>query len=523
VIAALALSLFLGIFTLFYGRNEKKNYFVLTMFFTSVFLTGHLLELLSGSRDEAAVALKVLYIGAPFVSAVTVFFIADYCNVKLHKIFVKSPMLLISMAITAAMWTNEGRRLIYADYWFDGGAIHYLRFAPGPLYYAVHMYPVVCLGVCSAIIIRSLRKRDGRENVRNLIVLFLSTAGSFIAESVYFLSGALRLDAYDVYFTPYILALTGLILFVGILRFHMFDLIPEAAAMALDAIAEAYILIDADGNYLAANPAAMRLFPGLTSAGKGSDVRDVNNWPKELYAIDIDKGTYSVDYSGHQPISGQLPNQEEIRYYRAAVNPVKSNQKKPSACAILIQDVTDSVRMMNKLEIAAFTDPLTGLYNRRYFTETAKAYIEKAARQDEPYFVMMLDLDSFKEVNDTFGHQTGDKVLQHVASVVKHIIRPYDLFARYGGEEFVLLVMEVDENVAMQLAERIRGAIENMELDDPANAACKTTCSIGVAKSAVNASLEEASEKADKALYRAKRAGRNRVHGHMPGCTANTG
>jgi diguanylate cyclase (GGDEF)-like protein len=510
VTVALSLSVFLGIFALFYGKSEKKNYFVLTMLATSLFLLGHMLELLSGSRDEAFTALKVLYIGSPLVSTLTPFFIADYCDVKLHKFFVKIPMLLFSLTVTLSMWTTQYHRLIYTDYWFDSAANHYLQFTPGPLYYVFHMYPIVCLGICSAIILSSLKKRKKTVEKKSLIVLLLTVMIPFISEALYFISIAQNWSSgHDIYFTPHSLALMGLVLFAGVLRFHMFDVIPEAATIILDTIAEAYVLIDADENFLAANPAAERLFPGLASIGKGSDIRNVTHWPKELRLTDdTAKGSYFVDYSSRH----LALDQEEIRYYRASVNPVKSNNKRSLAYAILIQDVTDSVKMISKLEIAAFTDPLTGLYNRRYFAETARVYIEKASRQNEPYFVMMLDLDRFKDVNDTFGHQTGDKVLKRVASVVKHIIRPYDLLARYGGEEFVLLAMEVDDQVAWQLAERIRGAIENMDSDYPESNIGKTTCSIGIAKSSANESVEDMIGKADKALYMAKKAGRNRVY-----------
>jgi diguanylate cyclase (GGDEF)-like protein len=497
----------LGIFALFYGRSEKKNYFVLTMLATSVFLLGHLLELLSNSRDEAFTALKVLYIGSPFVSTLTPFFIADYCDVKLHKFFVKMPMLLFTLTVTLSMWTTRYHRLIYTDYWFDSAANHYLQFTPGPLYYVFHMYPIVCLGICTAIIFHSLKKRKKAVEKKSLIVLLLTVLIPFIAEALYFISIALNGTGHDIYFTPHSLALMGLVLFAGVLRFHMFDIIPEAATMILDTIADAYVLIDTDENFLAANPAAVRLFPGLASAGKES-IRNVDHWPEELRLTDTAKGSYFVDYSSRQ----LALDQEEVRYYRASVNPVKSNNNRSLAYAILIQDVTDSVEMISKLEIAAFTDPLTGLYNRRYFAETAKVYIEKASRQNEPYFVMMLDLDRFKDVNDTYGHQTGDQVLKRVASVVKHIIRPYDLLARYGGEEFVLLAMEVDDHVAWQLAERIRGAIENMDSDYPEGSVGKTTCSIGIAKSSANETVEDMIGKADKALYMAKKAGRNRVY-----------
>jgi diguanylate cyclase (GGDEF)-like protein len=375
-----------------------------------------------------------------------------------------------------------------------------------------HIYLLICLSLCAGIIAISLRKRNAERDKKNLIILLVTVLIPFIAETLYFLSVALNVNP-DIYFTPHTLALMGLVLFAGILRFHMFDVIPEAAVMALDAIAEAYVLIDANERFLSANPAAMRLFPELSLIGNGADIRNMQDWPKELHLMNATGANYFVNYSSRPPAADFLSGQEDQKYYRASVNLVNPSQKKLMAYAILIQDITDSVRIMNELEIAAFTDSLTGLYNRRYFFETAKVYIERAARQSEPYFVMMMDLDRFKEINDTFGHQTGDKVLKRVASVMKHIIRPYDLLARYGGEEFVLLAMEVDDQVAWQLADRIRGAVESMDSNYLECNMCKTTCSIGIAKGVADETLEDVVEKADKALYMAKTSGRNKVCG----------
>ncbi|MDR2471324.1 MAG: sensor domain-containing diguanylate cyclase [Treponema sp.] len=163
------------------------------------------------------------------------------------------------------------------------------------------------------------------------------------------------------------------------------------------------------------------------------------------------------------------------------------------------------------LEKFAYTDALTGLYNRRHFMELAQSALEKSRRFNTPCYLMILDLDFFKKINDTYGHLAGDEVLKNAALVMKNAIRAYDLLARYGGEEFVVLVSEAGkEEAVLNLAERIRESIAAT----PCVYNCiKITCtvSIGVAETFPDCTVESLIGRADKGLYQAKESGRNQV------------
>ena len=162
------------------------------------------------------------------------------------------------------------------------------------------------------------------------------------------------------------------------------------------------------------------------------------------------------------------------------------------------------------LEKFAYTDTLTGLYNRRHFMELAQNPIDKAKRFGSSCFAMMVDLDFFKKVNDTYGHLAGDEVLKNAATVMKNTLRSYDILCRYGGEEFVILVADSTKEAVINLAERIRESIAAT----PCIYNCikiPVTSSIGVAASFTDCTIEGLIDKADKALYMAKEQGRNRV------------
>jgi diguanylate cyclase (GGDEF)-like protein/hemerythrin-like metal-binding protein len=158
------------------------------------------------------------------------------------------------------------------------------------------------------------------------------------------------------------------------------------------------------------------------------------------------------------------------------------------------------------LEDAAFSDPLTGAWNRRYFGQMLPAELAKCRRYTLPMAIVMMDIDHFKRVNDTFGHRVGDEVLREIAEVMRRQSRVSDVLIRWGGEEFLMLLPATTESGAMELAEKIRKACEQTEIPPVGH----VTLSFGVAEY-----LGEATEawikRADDALYEAKAGGRNRV------------
>jgi len=170
----------------------------------------------------------------------------------------------------------------------------------------------------------------------------------------------------------------------------------------------------------------------------------------------------------------------------------------------------DNVQMSIEL---AITDGLTGLYNRRYMETHLGTLVDQSAARGRPITVLVLDIDYFKAINDTHGHDAGDDVLREFALRIRKATRNIDLACRYGGEEFVIVMPETDMAVATTVAERLRRriasepfAIENGMRD------IEVTISIGIATlSGVSDDAATILKRADKALYRAKRDGRNRV------------
>ncbi|HJD58383.1 MAG TPA: PleD family two-component system response regulator [Rickettsia endosymbiont of Ceroptres masudai] len=171
----------------------------------------------------------------------------------------------------------------------------------------------------------------------------------------------------------------------------------------------------------------------------------------------------------------------------------------------LRNDLEQSVNLAAK-------DGLTGLFNRRYFDIHLKQMIEKANKESIKLYLLMCDIDNFKHVNDTYGHQAGDKVLTIVSRILKNTLRVTDLIARFGGEEFTILLTDIDISKAIETAERVRVKIEYMDfhIEDQIEP-LKKTISIGVTEYKKEESIESFIERADKAMYEAKTTGKNKV------------
>jgi diguanylate cyclase (GGDEF)-like protein len=164
--------------------------------------------------------------------------------------------------------------------------------------------------------------------------------------------------------------------------------------------------------------------------------------------------------------------------------------------------------LVRQLQTAATTDDRTGLLNAGAWHELASQQLARCVRANSPAALLLIDLDYFKSVNDTYGHLAGDAVLSMVGQALKHELRGHDAVGRYGGEEFAVLLTEVDATSAVDIADRVRACIAGIRPGD----GIRVTASIGLAPRRSSGTLNDLLANADAALYRAKAAGRDRVY-----------
>ncbi len=192
---------------------------------------------------------------------------------------------------------------------------------------------------------------------------------------------------------------------------------------------------------------------------------------------------------------------------------VESNKKMESDLTMTRYQLEEQAQEIDRTRQEARTDQLSGLENRKAFDEALLYSITKFHSKQKNFALLLCDVDHFKRINDTFGHQAGDMVVKRIGSTLKDCVRPQDHIARFGGDEFAVLLQNVNPAVAKDVAVRMRGAVERKNFAvDGGNAELAVTLSMGLAVVMQEDTTETILKRADQALYRSKEQGRNQLH-----------
>jgi diguanylate cyclase (GGDEF)-like protein len=233
---------------------------------------------------------------------------------------------------------------------------------------------------------------------------------------------------------------------------------------------------------------------------------ELTNLIKKEYNSDVIVMTgYSGDYSYEEAINMGASD--------FVIKPVRLEELLLRLKRVLKErDLTlERVRMMEKLQKLAITDGLTKLHNSRSFYSQIEVEVDRFNRYKHPLSLLLLDIDHFKQYNDTFGHLEGDKVLVKISQIIKSCLRKLDTAYRYGGEEFTVILPETTSKEAQKVAERIRTAVKTEAFTPELRKKIKITISIGVTQYSPQEELSAFIQRADKAMYASKQNGRNQV------------
>jgi len=472
-------------------ENPKRIPFVLLQ--ATIFLTviGYLLEINAKSADGGFTACKLMYVGLLFLSPAFLRFAATYCEIRMNAV-IKVIVYLIPTIILVLIWTTELHGLFYVSIGYESDApLHHIVTVKGPLYPLIIIHPMLCACASIAVLLRKLitQKKSNRANITLLIAGALVPMLSYIL----FLFG---ISTYDMNYTPVSMSIVSVLYYISIIKHNLFDIVPRAKEIALKTIREAFVLVDMNKELIYANEAAEELLPVLKTA------KGVRADPDQMWPFRITENDEIIT-----PIQFNMP---EDKHYNANISPLLGDKQNLQGYIIIIQDVTESVRMTHKLEEIAYTDALTGINNRQHFMSLAEAQFERVKRIKNSVYIVMFDVDLFKKINDTYGHIVGDKTLRCIADRIRNTIRPYDLFGRYGGEEFILLISDISEADIKSQVERMRTKIcETPMIFDELE--LTVSASFGVARATITDRFEDIIDNADKALYMAKGEGRNKV------------
>jgi diguanylate cyclase (GGDEF)-like protein/PAS domain S-box-containing protein len=288
----------------------------------------------------------------------------------------------------------------------------------------------------------------------------------------------------------------------------------EKLKAILETIPDPIVMYNAQGYPKFLNPAFSRVFGWSLDELRGKRIPFVPEDQKEITATKMKE---LFDFGKPVKVdSKRLTKEGLLLDVRISAALTKNSEGKYTGMVVSLSDITerknlekDRTKLILELEKLSTTDPLTGAKNRRYFNEAARKLFNLSIRHKRSLSALMLDIDNFKKVNDTYGHDFGDDVLKKVAQTCQKLVRKTDLSARYGGEEFCFFFPETNANEAFNLAEKLRAAIANLEMKAN-DRKLSITASFGISECIHDEdSLESLIKRSDEALYEAKRNGRN--------------
>ncbi|MGA1845923.1 diguanylate cyclase [Deferribacter abyssi] len=281
----------------------------------------------------------------------------------------------------------------------------------------------------------------------------------------------------------------------------------------LNLIPKPIFIVDITGKYLNINKQFEDYFCVKRENLIGKDIKsvDIRELDKLGKIIDLElKGArkYGLSAVTSKPLEISLRSQLfDVKRIKISKSFFVNDKGKIGGFVGIIDDVTEQEKKISDLMKKAILDELTMAYNRRYFNLVVNEEIERAKRYRQKLGLIIFDIDFFKKINDTFGHQAGDYVLKKLSNIIKKNIRTTDILFRVGGEEFAILLPNTDLEAACNVAEKLRRIIENIQFDTVK----KVTISMGVTELKEGDDMESFYDRCDQALYQAKENGRNRI------------
>jgi diguanylate cyclase (GGDEF)-like protein len=328
----------------------------------------------------------------------------------------------------------------------------------------------------------------------------LMALGGFVPLAGRILEDFLKIDLFPKVDNIVLLFLISGILFAyAIFRYSALHVVHIAHNLVIHNLNAGIVVLDVFERIVELNPYAKALARPASTSPIGRPLHEVfDSWLGP-----------DIRAAGEHEVA--IPNPAGEQWLQVHSAPIRAENGALAGYALTLFDITARKQAEQQLADLARTDPLTEIANRRHFYELATAQYARAERYGRALVIMMLDIDHFKQINDTYGHLVGDEVIKQVAAECRRQLRTTDLFARYGGEEFICLLEEEHTDDAVRTAERLRQIIAAYQLHADQRA-IQVTISVGLAALRRGGSgLAELIEQADQALYISKSGGRNRV------------
>ncbi|MBI4760900.1 MAG: histidine kinase N-terminal 7TM domain-containing diguanylate cyclase [Chloroflexota bacterium] len=502
-------------------RRTAPGAFALKIMLAGMFIWSgaYAMVWLSASLPQKIFWLKVTYFGVVIVP--TCFLLFTLFLTRREKWLTFRNLLLLAIEpvlIVLMVWLSP--QALFASirsFTQDGYVIMNVQRGAGFWFNLFYSYLLILLGLALLTVsyrqANSFFKRQYRMILLGSVVPFLFSAFTHLRRE-----GSIEPD-----YTPMMFGITGVVYVYAIFRHKFMDLVPFARSHLIEKMSDGLVVVDVEGRIVDINPAMKNFLDADPVSFLGKNITDILNiWNDRFEHLMQGQEIRTEMRLPHKP----------SRYLDLRVTPLYDNDHTLNGRIIVFRDITDRKEvekdlrhamdrmqtqlieiglLQSQLREQAIRDALTNLFNRRYLEETLERELARAAREVYPLCIVMMDIDHFKEVNDTYGHEAGDIVLKTLAETVTSQSRHGDFVCRYGGEEFVLVMPNISLEVAKERVSSLHRSISLLYIPF-GRFSLNVTVSMGLSAFPLHGEKkEDLLRAADRALYAAKHAGRNRV------------
>jgi len=461
-------------------RKKDHSYLFMYCVATLVNNTGYLLEMMGTNSEAALAGTKLCYLGKVFVPLTLFLYVTSICDVKV-PMWLKSLLYTIHTSVFFLVLTSHKQNLFYTSITYTTEGIFPHNVAGHGIVYKLYSLLLVVYLISFLIISSTYAIKEKNEKKRKRLYIIMACSIIAILGFAIFLTGITK--GYDTTAIAFLICL--ILMSVATVKYDLLDTSDIIKEYISDNLLAAVIAVDMDGQIVFFNKPALAIYPNLEEDSS----KVISALEEKIKEQDF------IKEKGHiyKPQKNDLLKKDQLigRLY-------------------VIDDFTDEYNYSKKLKKVAITDALTGLYNRGEISSRITRSIERVKENYEnSVSLIMIDIDDFKSVNDSFGHDVGDNVIRGLARIIidREMEDKQIAAGRWGGEEFMLALTGKSFEETFSIANEIRKAFEDIDFDYAGH----KTVSLGVTEYHIGDSLETFTKRVDEALYLSKQNGKNQA------------